>query len=711
MRIISKLIKPTIAFLLFFSPILMFSQTKGDSIFVKQSNVKVETRQSPNSNGNYVFCDNNQDGFLPIDIGQIKNDVLNENALLIATATGVYICNSGSEVHLIDNLSGVPQMNYVGYQYGTSGWSTIDIATNLNNELFISEANQIHKIDNTTCQILTTYDFGLDEDSSITSLSFDTNNNMYLGGFDSSVYRSSGDLSSYQLWHDFGSGFAAGDFVIYSDKMYIAWRIGGICKLYEVTLDSNFNYVSHIDLGNIPNPTYGLASELGRLYGIHPDYLYEIDLSTFTFTTVLVNNSYYDWYGSAGKNEGVSFSTNAFETLSNAQNNTNPLPNLWTNTVSGGQTIYVSIVNNLTNQSQIIPVNLVINLAPDYVSPIEISHCINDVDATLFDIGSTESMIIGNQSNIVVSYHESMTDAVDNANPLPDVYVLSSSSYKFIYVRLQNTITGCLSYFNFKIVINPLPYFTQPDDLIYCSRIDQAVYNEVALQNQIESILEFSNALENSVIFYHSNLDALNNSNPISLPYYTTTAHKEVFFAVINSVTGCKSVSSFMVDVLEENNNFLETVKVESFDWTNNENSIAITVNGTSTYEYSLDGYVYQKEKNFTNLSTGIYTIYVKNLSDCSVFEKQVTLLFYLNFFTPNNDGHNDFWRIKFSENEPNIQVLIYDRYGKFLANISPNDLGWDGTYQNIQLPSSDYWFVVKRENGIEHRGHFSLKR
>ena len=26
-------------------------------------------------------------------------------------------------------------------------------------------------------------------------------------------------------------------------------------------------------------------------------------------------------------------------------------------------------------------------------------------------------------------------------------------------------------------------------------------------------------------------------------------------------------------------------------------------------------------------------------------------------------------------------------------------------------LPSSDYWFVVKRENGKEHRGHFTLKR
>jgi gliding motility-associated-like protein len=36
---------------------------------------------------------------------------------------------------------------------------------------------------------------------------------------------------------------------------------------------------------------------------------------------------------------------------------------------------------------------------------------------------------------------------------------------------------------------------------------------------------------------------------------------------------------------------------------------------------------------------------------------------------------------------------------------------GWDGKFNNTLLPSSDYWFVVKRENGKVYKGHFSLKR
>ena len=80
-------------------------------------------------------------------------------------------------------------------------------------------------------------------------------------------------------------------------------------------------------------------------------------------------------------------------------------------------------------------------------------------------------------------------------------------------------------------------------------------------------------------------------------------------------------------------------------------------------------------------------------------------------YFTPNGDGYNDYWKIKFSENEPNLTVKIFDRHGKFLKQLGTNSIGWDGKYLGKDMPSSDYWFVVTRENGKEHKGHFSLKR
>ena len=83
----------------------------------------------------------------------------------------------------------------------------------------------------------------------------------------------------------------------------------------------------------------------------------------------------------------------------------------------------------------------------------------------------------------------------------------------------------------------------------------------------------------------------------------------------------------------------------------------------------------------------------------------------YPKFFTPNGDGYNDFWKIKFSENEPHLMVTIFDRYGKFIKQFGSSSQGWDGNYLGEQLPSTDYWFVVTRENGKEFKGHFTLKR
>lgn len=79
-------------------------------------------------------------------------------------------------------------------------------------------------------------------------------------------------------------------------------------------------------------------------------------------------------------------------------------------------------------------------------------------------------------------------------------------------------------------------------------------------------------------------------------------------------------------------------------------------------------------------------------------------------FFTPNGDGYNDFWTIDFAYLAPNTGIRIFDRYGKFIKELS-KDTEWDGNYLGAQQPGSDYWFIVTRLNGQEFRGHFSLKR
>ena len=83
----------------------------------------------------------------------------------------------------------------------------------------------------------------------------------------------------------------------------------------------------------------------------------------------------------------------------------------------------------------------------------------------------------------------------------------------------------------------------------------------------------------------------------------------------------------------------------------------------------------------------------------------------YPKYFTPNGDGRNETWRIEYAYWEPGMFIHIYDRYGKFITSIKGGGAGWDGSLQGQKLPSTDYWFVVESEKGIETRGHFALLR
>lgn len=146
-------------------------------------------------------------------------------------------------------------------------------------------------------------------------------------------------------------------------------------------------------------------------------------------------------------------------------------------------------------------------------------------------------------------------------------------------------------------------------------------------------------------------------------------------------------------------------------DWSLTNNSITVEVNGIGDFEYSIDGINYQSSNVFTRLTIDQYTVFVRDLNGCSTVSQSVAMLYYPRFFTPNGDGFHDYWQIINSRYEPDSKVYIYDRYGKLLKQINADGIGWDGTYNGALLPSSDYWFIVERENGLVHKGHFTLLR
>jgi len=146
---------------------------------------------------------------------------------------------------------------------------------------------------------------------------------------------------------------------------------------------------------------------------------------------------------------------------------------------------------------------------------------------------------------------------------------------------------------------------------------------------------------------------------------------------------------------------------------TNNEISVVVSVAQIEESEYSLDGITFQSENTFEDLEAGEYTLYVRSKNGCGTATEtfEITGIFdYPKFFTPNQDGVNDTWRIE-QQHILDTKTYIYDRYGKLLKILIGENEHWDGTYRNKKMPSTDYWFKAVSGKEIILRGHFTLKR
>lgn len=159
-----------------------------------------------------------------------------------------------------------------------------------------------------------------------------------------------------------------------------------------------------------------------------------------------------------------------------------------------------------------------------------------------------------------------------------------------------------------------------------------------------------------------------------------------------------------------------KSAKAMVFNYFYENQSIEVKVVGDATYLYSLDGGPFQTSNVFSPVQPGKHSVTIHDAAGCiNITIDDIQVFDYPNFFTPNNDGYNDFWNIwSLRDSQPNSDIFIFDRYGKLLKNITPEGIGWDGTYNGEVLPASDYWFtLIYIENGTDKTfySHFALKR
>ncbi|MFS4457171.1 T9SS type B sorting domain-containing protein [Maribacter sp. 2304DJ31-5] len=171
---------------------------------------------------------------------------------------------------------------------------------------------------------------------------------------------------------------------------------------------------------------------------------------------------------------------------------------------------------------------------------------------------------------------------------------------------------------------------------------------------------------------------------------------------------GCTNFVDFTIDAYDPLT--LSAIKTGPNELT------AAAEGGYGGYEYFFNGESYGTETIFTTNESGTVNVRVVDQRGC-VAELNVSFEFtgmleLPNFFTPDGDNLNDVWSPNNREFFPNIEVKIYDRYGRVVAVLDEIS-GWDGTYEGKEVPTGDYWYVVNANDKSKQRyvGHFTLYR
>ncbi len=142
----------------------------------------------------------------------------------------------------------------------------------------------------------------------------------------------------------------------------------------------------------------------------------------------------------------------------------------------------------------------------------------------------------------------------------------------------------------------------------------------------------------------------------------------------------------------------------------------ATATGGFGGYEFFFQGDSFGSENTFTINYDADITIRVVDEGGCQAMLEFpfdfMGIVDFPNFFTPDGDGMNDFWAPLNREFFPNIEVKIYDRYGRVVA-ILDQVTKWDGMYDGKELPTGDYWYVVNANDNEKQQyvGHFTLYR
>ena len=105
----------------------------------------------------------------------------------------------------------------------------------------------------------------------------------------------------------------------------------------------------------------------------------------------------------------------------------------------------------------------------------------------------------------------------------------------------------------------------------------------------------------------------------------------------------------------------------------------------------------------------GVYTVWVRDSKNC--VDSQASKIeyndcckpFIPDAFSPNNDGKNDVFKLRYKGDVRIIEFSIFNRYGERIFLSEYSEHGWDGTYKGEPCDIGTYYYYVRLLCGNQH--------
>ncbi|MEM5566719.1 choice-of-anchor L domain-containing protein, partial [Psychroserpens sp. AS72] len=237
------------------------------------------------------------------------------------------------------------------------------------------------------------------------------------------------------------------------------------------------------------------------------------------------------------------------ETLVEAIDGVNAQASPYSNISAGSQTMVVRVTDDVTGCSDTVELTLFVNPIPSVGTISNYQLCDDNLpgdETEVFDLSTKDTEAIDGQTGVTVTYHDTLSDAVDGLNPLANLYS-NTSNPQTIFVNITNTTTGCVNVGNFDLIVNPLPALIDPTPLEVCD--DGTPDGITSIDLTIKNV-EITDNNPNYSVSYHIDLaDAEANANPLPIPYTNLVNGQIIFIRVQDINTGCYDTTTLILNV------------------------------------------------------------------------------------------------------------------------------------------------------------------